>query len=273
MTAGADTFDLGGTCQTAGHRRAAQPSPLPGRAVGETWRAPTRGRPPRTMASSASWCGRGWAARRNSGENYSRRRWQAQAALRADPPRWGGFEIVPVRLKPRRSRCRTAEKHVSRTSTSTIRRSRAWRSWPTRRALARAGRRVRRPRQAGAAADSTLSGPATSRRRRRPCAGHPEAPELAGSSGDRGTASGRGRPGEGSVPTGNAQEYRLTLQPGHASAFRENDLVRLRRRPIFPKQRVSDVLRVKATPAANQAHLDVTVLFARWTSTGVIQGR
>ena len=69
-------------------------------------------------------------------------------------------------------------------------------------------------------------------------------------------------------PTGIAQDYRLTLQPGHASAFRENDLIRLRRRPLFPNTLVSDVMRVKTAPTANQAHLDVTVLFTGWTSPG-----
>jgi hypothetical protein len=69
-------------------------------------------------------------------------------------------------------------------------------------------------------------------------------------------------------PTGIAQDYRLTLEPGHAGAFRENDLVRLRRRPLFPDTLVSDVMRVKKTPAANEAHLDVTVLFSGWTSPG-----
>jgi hypothetical protein len=65
-----------------------------------------------------------------------------------------------------------------------------------------------------------------------------------------------------------AQNYRLTLMPGHASFFKKDDLVRLRRRPIVPDTLVSDVLRVKETPAANQPHLDVTVLFSGWTSPG-----
>ena len=49
--------------------------------------------------------------------------------------------------------------------------------------------------------------------------------------------------------------------PGQASLFKKDDLVRLRHRPIAPETRVSEVLRVKETPAPNQAHLDVTVPF------------
>jgi hypothetical protein len=60
--------------------------------------------------------------------------------------------------------------------------------------------------------------------------------------------------------------FRLTLRPGHATAFRKDDLVRLRRRPIGPDTLVSHVLRIKETPAGNQADLDVTVLYEGWTS-------
>jgi hypothetical protein len=63
-----------------------------------------------------------------------------------------------------------------------------------------------------------------------------------------------------------ARDFRLTLLPGHARTFKENDLVRLRRRPIVPDTLVSHVLRVKSTPVGNQAHLDVTVLYEGWTS-------
>ena len=69
-------------------------------------------------------------------------------------------------------------------------------------------------------------------------------------------------------PPDAASDYRLTLLPGHAAAFRKDDLVRLRLRPLVPVTRVSDVMRVKRTPAAGQAHLDVTVAFAGWTSPG-----
>jgi hypothetical protein len=65
-----------------------------------------------------------------------------------------------------------------------------------------------------------------------------------------------------------ATDYRLTLRPGHALLFKKDDLIRLRLRPLVPVTRVSHVLRVKSTPAAGQAHLDVTVAFDGWTSPG-----
>ena len=51
-------------------------------------------------------------------------------------------------------------------------------------------------------------------------------------------------------------------------AFKEGDLVRLRRRPLIPDTLVSHVMRVARTPSAGQAHLDVTVAFEGWTSPG-----
>jgi hypothetical protein len=65
-----------------------------------------------------------------------------------------------------------------------------------------------------------------------------------------------------------ARDYRLTLRPGHARAFKQGDLVRLRRRPMVPDTVVSDVMRVLGTPAPGQAHLDVTVVFGDSTSPG-----
>jgi hypothetical protein len=65
-----------------------------------------------------------------------------------------------------------------------------------------------------------------------------------------------------------APGYRLTLLPGHALQFKKDDLIRLRLRPLVPVTRVSHVMRVKETPAAGQAHLDVTVAFDGWTSPG-----
>jgi hypothetical protein len=65
-----------------------------------------------------------------------------------------------------------------------------------------------------------------------------------------------------------ANDYRLTLRPGHAAAFKKDDLLRLRLRPLVPVTRVSHVMRVKSTPAAGQEHLDVTVAFDGWTSPG-----